>query len=134
MLELAMRHGQGPTSVSEIASKRAIPPRFLELIFGELRQGGFVISRRGARGGYTLAAAPAETTAGDIIRFVEGPLGPIKCVTDPESEDCPLLDRCGLMEMWQEASRVLNELYDSYTLEDLADRDRRASGMLTYQI
>ena len=77
VFQLAKEHGGGPIKIADVAEAQAIPPRFLELILGELKQGGFTESRRGKRGGYLLARPPAQITVGDIIRFVEGPLGPV---------------------------------------------------------
>ncbi len=45
LLELALAHGEGPKKIGTIAEEQAIPPRFLEVILNELKQGGFVVSR-----------------------------------------------------------------------------------------
>ena len=39
LYELARRADDKPTSIGEIAAAQAIPPRFLELILNDLRQG-----------------------------------------------------------------------------------------------
>ena len=44
-----------PLKIAEIAEQQQIPIRFLEVILGQLKGGGFVQSRRGAEGGYRLA-------------------------------------------------------------------------------
>ena len=44
--ELAKRHDKGPVRIADIAEAQAIPVRFLEVIPGQLRQGGFVLSQR----------------------------------------------------------------------------------------
>jgi Rrf2 family protein len=71
---LARREGRGPTKIAEIAREQAIPVRFLEVILGQLKQGGFVDSRRGADGGYFIVRSPREIAVGDIVRFIDGPL------------------------------------------------------------
>ena len=50
IFELCQHRERTPVRTADIAEAQAIPPKFLELILGELRQGGFVESRRGARG------------------------------------------------------------------------------------
>jgi len=118
--ELARRYGEGqPVSVAEIARAQAIPSRFLEQILGELRHGGFVTSRRGAQGGYTLAVAPTALTVGDIIRFVEGPIAPVKCLVG--EPDCALKDNCLFMGFWQRAASALENVYNSTTFQDLVE-------------
>src|ERR1700754_3466056 len=48
--------------VGDIAAKNNIPKKFLDAILGELRNAGFVQSRKGKDGGYRLppAAAPLQ--------------------------------------------------------------------------
>jgi len=125
VFELARRWGRGPVKVAEMAKAQAIPPRFLEVIMGQLKQGRFVVSQRGAAGGYELVRPPAEVTVGEIIRFVEGPLGPVACVTQPEQADCPLRGRCVFLPMWQRAHQAVAEVYDTTTFQDLLDQERR---------
>ena len=84
--ELAKRHGQGPVKISEIAETQSIPVRFLEVILNQLRQGGFVQSRRGADGGYYLIRKADELMVGDIIQFIEGPLVPVACLAEKASQ------------------------------------------------
>ena len=90
IFDLAKHYGQGPVKIGDVAEAQAIPPRFLEVILSQLKQGGFVESRRGAEGGYLLARAPRQLVVGEVLRFVEGPLGPIVCVTGGSGEPCPI--------------------------------------------
>ena len=124
VFELARRHGEGPTSIREIASAQAIPPRFLELILAELRKGGFVQSRRGVHGGYFLARLPRAVSAGEIIRFIDGPVAPVRCVGDRRGADCPLYGECAFMGMWTRARDAVAEVYDTTTFQDLIDAEQ----------
>ncbi len=128
LMELAVRQGQGPVSISRLAARQAIPPKFLELILGQLRQGEFVRSRRGRHGGYELARPASELTVGDVIRFVDGPVGPVKCVSTEDVSDCALYGNCAFLDMWSRAQAALTKVYDETTLEDLANRQRAMSG------
>lgn len=123
VFDLARRHGSGPTTVGEIAEAQAIPPRFLELILGQLRQGGFVESRRGIHGGYLLVVAPQVLTVGEIIRFIEGPVAPVRCVAAGMGTDCPLYGHCAFMDMWTRAGNAATDIYDSTTFQDLIDKE-----------
>ena len=125
LFELARRNTDTPTRIADIAAAQAIPVRFLEVILGQLKQGGFVESRRGNEGGYMLAR-PAETiTVGDLISFIDGPIGPVKCVQGSPEELCPLGGDCAFLEMWQEARQAVTAVYDGTTLADLVERDRQ---------
>ena len=47
--ELARRQAGEPVPAADIARAQGVPVRFLETILHELRQAGFVTSRRGSR-------------------------------------------------------------------------------------
>ncbi len=123
MFELAKRDGRWPTTISQIAEAQAIPPKFLELILGELRQGGFVRSRRGRTGGYLMVGRPANVAVGKVMRFVDGPVAPVKCVASEHEVDCPLHENCAFVGMWSEARDAVAGVYDGTTFQDLADAE-----------
>ena len=60
VFDLAGRGGPDPVKIAEIAARQRIPQKFLELILSQLKQGGFLGSRRGADGGYFPSAPAAE--------------------------------------------------------------------------
>jgi Rrf2 family protein len=72
IFDLASHPGDKPVKIADIAQRRKIPQKFLELILASLKQGGFVESRRGAEGGYLLARRPESITVGEVLRFIEG--------------------------------------------------------------
>ena len=67
---------------------------------------------RGAYGGYILAHEPANITAGDIIRVLEGPISPVEGIEDEEPAK---------RELWIRIRDAVKEVLDSTTLEDLAN-------------
>jgi Rrf2 family cysteine metabolism transcriptional repressor len=123
VLELAKRFGTGPATVNEIARKKAVPARFLEIILNELKQGGYVRSRRGAMGGYELGMDPREITVGQIIRTVDGPLDPVRCISEDGASECPLGRRCALVGLWRRAKDAVEEIYDGTTFQDLVEQE-----------
>ncbi|NLX13339.1 MAG: Rrf2 family transcriptional regulator [Phycisphaerales bacterium] len=124
VLELSKRYGRGAVSAGEIAASQAIPQRFLEIILNELKPTGLIDSRRGVQGGYYLTCPPDQITVGRVIRLVEGPLDIVRCAADQESRCCPLKDQCSLVALWHQAREALEQVYDSTTFKDLADRER----------
>jgi len=123
---LAKRRGEGPIPVSEIAAQQAIPPRFLELILGELKRGGYVESRRGAEGGYLLAAPPEQLTVGEIITFIDGPLDPVRCLGG-QGNSCALEGDCAFIGLWERAKRALSGVYDNTTFQDLLSEEQASA-------
>ena len=137
MFELAKQHGRGPVKISEIAEHQAIPARFLEVILSEMKQGGFVGSRRGSEGGYLLVRPPEGVTVGAIIRFVEGPFAPVPCIEDDAAaRRCALYPRCVFMPMWDKVRRAISEIYDTTTLADLVEQEalRSSQNVSQYSI
>ncbi len=125
MLELARCQAQGQKSISidRIAEHQQISKRYLEHIFARLRRAGIVHGTRGSKGGYTLQRQPDRITVGEIVRAVEGPLGPVRCVDEPSS--CPKSGCCATHDLWVEAARVLCDLFDRRTVADLAREQTR---------
>lgn len=127
VFEVAKRSGEGPIKIEAIAKAQAIPPRFLATILNQLKQGGFVQSRRGSDGGYFMGRSPSGISVGEVIRFIEGPLGPVECVTDNSTSDCPLRGACVFESMWREAQAAVENVYDRTSFRDLLDREAQMS-------
>jgi Rrf2 family transcriptional regulator, cysteine metabolism repressor len=124
--ELGKRLGSGVAKIGDVAQAQAIPPRFLEVILNQLKQGGFVESRRGVQGGYLLAKDPADITVGEILKFIDGPSLPVRCIADAGPTDCPLHGRCAFMGLWQRAAQAVSGVYDKTTIADLIEDERSA--------
>lgn len=127
MFELAWRRDNRPVSVQQIASAQKIPTRFLEIILNELKQGGFLESRRGSEGGYLLRKSPESLTVGEIVRFIEGSV--------PTSETTPVVAASiytrgdySFESLGREIDQAVADIYDSKTLATLVKQERKASG------
>ncbi len=136
VFELARQYGRGPVKISEIAEAQAIPLRFLEVILNQLRQAGFVQSKRGAAGGYLLARHPDQIAIGEIVQFVEGPLVPVACLTDNSTERCSLQGNCVFIGMWERAAIAVSEVYGQTSFQDLVEEDLKMqeTASITYSI
>ena len=97
-LGIASELGWPMLQISELASKEKLPVKFLEQIFTQLKKGGYVESRRGKFGGYSLARPMNRIKFGEIIRMIDGPLAPIRCVSQTSYARCSCPDEthCGL--------------------------------------
>jgi Rrf2 family protein len=126
-MELAKHYGHGPVAISQIAASQAIPQRFLENILNDLRPTGLIESRRGIQGGYLLVKDPAAITVGEIIRSVEGPLDPVKCMGDKNSTFCPMKESCALIQLWNRAKAAVEAVYDGVSFRDLVEEEQRLS-------
>src|SRR4051812_21604505 len=71
-----------------IAVRANIPAKFLEAILVDLRNAGFIDSKRGQQGGHALAKPAAGIMVGDLIRAIDGPLAPVRCASMTAYEPC----------------------------------------------
>lgn len=119
MFDLALRQGQGPVPLKDIAERQDISGHYLEQLIASLRKAGLVKSVRGAQGGYMLGRPPNEITVGDIVRVLEGPIGPTECVSEEETVSCNRSETCIARRVWERVRDSIIEVMDSITLEDM---------------
>ena len=129
ILELSVRHGSGEAvSINEIAASGDMPENFLEQILLSLKNGGFVKSKRGVKGGFFLARSPKDITVGDVIRFIEGPTEPISCVEEGY-KGCKDIKSCIFRGVWKDVGQAISLVIDTLTFEELIFRyNERAAG------
>src|SRR5258705_5413159 len=109
--------------VSELASKEKLPIKFLEQIFAQLKAAGYVESRRGKFGGYSLARRMIRIKFGAVIRLIDGPLAPIRCVSQTSYArcSCPDENHCGLRILMFDVRNAVSTILDRYTLADIVE-------------
>jgi len=120
-LGIASEFGWPMLQISELASKEKLPIKFLEQIFTQLKAAGYVESRRGKFGGYSLARPMNRIKFGEVIRLVEGPLAPIRCVSQTSYARCSCPDEahCGLRILMFDVRNAISTILDRYTLADI---------------
>ena len=109
--------------ISELASKEKLPIKFLEQIFTQLKSAGYVVSRRGKFGGYSLGRPMNRIKFGEVIRLIEGPLAPIRCVSQTSYARCSCPDEahCGLRILMFDVRNAISTILDRYTLADIVE-------------
>ena len=137
LINLGIAHevGRSLVQVSEIADYERIPVKFLEQIMQSLKEAGLVSSQRGRFGGYRLARLASKIRLGDIIRLVEGPLAPIRCVSATAYEKCSCPDEahCGLRMIMLDVRNAISGILDRHTIADVVGvtlRKMQRSGLL----
>ena len=100
-------------SISEIAKKHKISPKFLSQIAQELKKAGILTSKEGISGGYTLAKKPNLIKLLDVLRILEGELIEGKCFE--EGHECI----CGAGPMWADMKKQMEKTLGQKTVADL---------------
>lgn len=107
----------------EIADAQNIPRKFLHAILRELRNSGFVKSKKGPGGGYTLAQGALSARVGDIVRELDGHLAPIACASRNyyhPCTDCRDVATCRVRLAMLKVRDAMAEVLDRMTLAEMA--------------
>lgn len=110
--------------IKDISVQEKIPTKYLEQILLALKNAGLLHSKMGLGGGYYLAKAPEQISLGQIIRVLDGPLAPIRCVSQIayESCGCPDEETCGLRMVMGDVRERIADILDNTTLADVTER------------
>ncbi|HVA93167.1 MAG TPA: Rrf2 family transcriptional regulator [Chloroflexota bacterium] len=120
MTELALRHGQGPISLTEIARDEDLPLPYLEQIASQLRRAGLVVSHHGVHGGYELSRSPAEIVMSEVLDVLEGTIAPMLCAPlDGGTMLCSRESICGSKVLWRRVRDGIVAALSATTLADL---------------
>ena len=122
-LGIASELGWPMLQVSELAAKEKLPIKFLEQILAQLKAAGYVEARRGKFGGYSLARPMKRIKFGAVVRLIDGPLAPIRCVSRTSYARCSCPDEvhCGLRMLMLDVRNAIAKLLDRYTLSDIVE-------------
>jgi Rrf2 family protein len=124
LLMLARHNRQQPLQIADISEQQHIPRKFLESILLELKHHGLVESRRGKKGGYSLLKSPSDIYFGQLIRLIDGPLGPLPCVSKAAFRPCPDcqdIETCEIRRVMQRVRDATAAVLDTATLAEAID-------------
>ena len=117
LLYLVLRGSDRPVRIGDIADAEQIPQQYIEQLLIRLKVAGFVRSARGAKGGYVISCDPSTVSVGDVLGAVEGPVVLAPC----QKERCSRATACVTRAVWQQASDAMNAVFDTTTLQSMAD-------------
>ena len=122
-LGIARELGRPLLQIRALVEKEKLPEKFLVQILLQLREAGYIDSRRGKHGGYLLARPMEDINFGQIIRLIDGPLAPIACVSQTAYAPCTCPDEahCGLRMLMLDVRNAIANVLDRYTLADIVE-------------
>ena len=83
-LDLALHYPGNPIRLKDIATRLEISQRYLEQIMTMLVASGYIRSKRGQDGGFSLAKSPETVRLDQVIQVVEGSLALVDCASSLE--------------------------------------------------
>ena len=124
LAEPAEKNAMPVVQIKEIAEREQISAKFLEQILLALKNAGMLHSKMGVGGGYYLARPASEITLGQIFRVLDGPVAPIKCVSQMSYEPCGCPDEqtCGLRLVMGDVRNAIADILDNTSLADVTKR------------
>ena len=122
---------------AEIAAAEHISKKFLDAILLDLRNAGFVRSKKGPGGGYGLGREASEISVGAIVRSLDGPLAPIACASRTAyqpCDDCDDLASCAVRLTMLEVRDAMAKVLDNLTLAEMAARAAAGEESSPYRV
>lgn len=103
-----------PRQSKELASLTGITPAETAKMLSLLAWGGFLSSKRGAKGGFWLRLPPAQIQIKDVMKFLQPPGNPAG-----ENED-------SILRVWQRKVGRVSEDFEKLSLADLVRESHKA--------
>ena len=122
MVDLAHNYGKGPLSITDIAKRHDLSPKFLEKIVVPLKRAKYVKGRRGLNGGHFLAKPPGKVSIGEIFELLEKTTDMTGCMENPSK--CKSSHLCEIRGVLAEASKALYDKLDSIKLSTLVNKGK----------
>ena len=132
MLDLSIKGGKTPVTLSSISERQKISLSYLEQLFGKLRRNKIVESVRGPGGGYYLARPADKISVAEIVVAVDEPLDATKCggMGNCQGEDQPCLTH----DLWVGLNEKILDYLESVTLQQLVDsHNKRDNHVISLQ-
>lgn len=121
LLDLAENQTDGFIPMKTVAQRQNLSLKYIERIMPVLSKSKYVVGVHGKGGGYRLAMEPKDYRVGDILRLAEGDLAPVACL-GCDAKPCDRAGECRTLPMWREFHKMVNDYFDSITLEDLLNK------------
>lgn len=121
---LARHEDKGPLLIESIARGESLPRKFIEVILLDLRHAGLLQSKKGRGGGYQLARSAASIKVGEVLKAIDGPPIPFRCVVirdDKTCEECHSAGICPIRGLMRDARDQLNSVLLHRSLADMAN-------------
>lgn len=128
LIALARAEPGETMQIADIAEENRIPRKFLEQILLELKRRGFVMSKRGAQGGYLLLKPAHEISFTEVLRLIDGPVAPLPCLSQTayrRCDDCPSETACEIRRAFAAVAEAQRTVLDETTIADAMKPGRR---------
>lgn len=120
---MAAMDARGVYNARDLAQTTHLPLPMVSKILKALARGGILTSHRGVKGGYTLARAPEDVQALQIITALEGPIAITECIGEtpdaPGDGSCMIEMLCPIRVNWQRINQAVRGALEGITLHEM---------------
>lgn len=134
ILDLSINYGNDRIQIKDISKRQDIPFKYLQQLVLQLRDAGYIKTKKGAKGGISLAKPPKNITLGEIIEVVEGTLSPIACINNLSPVNCKDVNNCVLRPIWIKVKNAIENIVNDITFEELAKKFATIESNYSYVI
>lgn len=119
LVELANQPRDKAISLSIIAQRQCVKPKYLEQILYRLRQAGLINGKKGPGGGFYLARGPKAIRLKEVLDAVGESTSPVQCVMGKADKYCAHVAQCHMKSCWQELKKEIDAFFNKRTLWDV---------------
>jgi Rrf2 family protein len=106
--------------LGELSRATGTPESFLSKVLQSLVRTGFVTSRRGQAGGFTLLPRGRDASIAAVIESIDGPCSLNLCLSNGVS--CDRRSHCPAHPIWAEAQNAMMQVLCTHSIGELATR------------
>lgn len=122
-----------PMQIAKIAEDEHIPKKFLEQILLDLRNAGFLYSKKGAGGGYGLNKKPEDIFLVQILRVTDGPVAMVPCASlnfYHKCDECEDEETCGIRSAFIDVRDATLKVLSETNIADVIAREEGLKNIL----
>ncbi|WP_319758543.1 Rrf2 family transcriptional regulator [uncultured Sphaerochaeta sp.] len=115
LVDLAEHQNEGPVALSHVAHRQDLSEKYLQQVALLLTRGGFLISIKGAGGGYQLKDSPEKILIYDVLDLLEGNITFEE--TSPGQESA--IERVIRLHFYQKLDQEVRKVFENVTLAEV---------------
>jgi Rrf2 family nitric oxide-sensitive transcriptional repressor len=117
VLIYAAQNPEGRFTIDDVNQVHNVSRGHLMKVVNTLTRSGLLIAHRGRNGGLKLARSPESISLAEVLALTEPDFALAECMRD--TDDCPLVGRCKLPNVYGNALKAFMQALKSQTLKDV---------------
>lgn len=133
LMFLAKNLDKPPLPISKISELERIPKKYLEVILLELRNAGYLFSKKGVGGGYVLSKPPEDIFLVGIVRLADGPIARVSCASVfhyHNCDECRDEATCAIRKVYLKVREAELEILSATSIADMLNSEQLAGELI----